>query len=131
MTEFEVPVVFTVHGTSQENAEDRLAQRLEVARLVRPAGTPPEPGMVERYYVLNRKDLYEGALDRSSTLVRGITGEPLVDAIETEVSEGVPTPDGDTTPQTTGDVSTVRPELSGEAPPAAHRGPEPGATEST
>lgn len=104
MSQHFVYVLFLVHGTDERNAEDRLAQRLEVARLVRPAGTPPEPGMIESWQVAVRPDLHEKSLDTPAALVRKQTGDPLVEALEHETS--------------TTDVSMVRPERSGEPPPS-------------
>ena len=102
MARYGINVVFDVHGTDRRNAVERLAQRLEVARLVRPAGTPPEPGAIEGW----RTDLglKERALDTPAALVRKETGDPLVEALEHETA--------------TTDISMLRPERSGEPPPS-------------
>lgn len=46
--EYPISVTFVVHATDRKDAELRLAQRLEAARLVRAPG-PEEPGMIESF----------------------------------------------------------------------------------
>ena len=96
-----------------------------MARLVRPPGTPPEPGMIEGWDLLGSlgPHLHEHSLDTPAALVRGQTGDPLVEAVEHEAESFAGTVDygGDTeaylAEERGQDVSTVRPERSGEPPP--------------